>query len=730
MLGDLNKIKNGDFSEGVRKPKAWRWLADSDAVDWRLVSNSNNGDLGGVQINSRCDESSGVWVQSFRPKKNQNYRIETVVSCDCNCDGSAGGLVLSLVPTCADGSAGEVLRTAPLRRARHYTLRCSYKTPPDVKEIELRIGLEGVRGFATVHRVGVAAVIDSELKSHPWAITALPCANPAPLEVKSAVVFTADADRPLMDILRVCLGDKKVSIADSKNFTGAVRSADAVFLPDAKAPSSCRSVRALKSLAKNKIVIVSLQAFAEMSDEHVLTKLIEQADDPLHARVRYANFVTSAMALHDIIPFGGRRDHSTVMTQRQFRTNRVFDAFCKEHGFDVLLDSVTDSESTSEKPIALIHHTDSGAVIVMDVEPAEALPSSLEEPTIARQLLVSALGKKQPTMGQYTACARTITDFRHHLCDMVDRFPPLAWAQGLGPDDLDELQLINVGSAEATIGSPVPDRPLVLIRSGFSQDDLIGAYGVMSWLKHLVRKAPYDSPYAKTLASVCRVAWIPLSTPGMISGGWKPEERPELFPIDAEFEPGSIAAIIDVAASDTHEVTVTAADKCEFSDVLAGALPSLAEQTVSGRHFYRGVPAGESLSDQSPSCWGKDDLRVSVKIDADAFQEGIHYSAREAGANVIRLTVPCLHSDQLGNSIWQTDWTAVLIEEIIGLLMGMVVVNRDGKKMKFKWPAVLEDLRGSAVLRRINNPDADLPLPAMNDGCLVVPPAHAVIAMR
>ncbi len=728
MLDKLNKIRNYDFSDGIRKPKVWRWLPNSERVTYYQAP-SNNGDLGGVQIVSHTEEGTGLWCQSFRIKKNQCYRIEAVVSCDCDSGSRQGGLVLTVVPFCEDERQGSSLMTVPLQCATRETVRCYYKATSDVRKLELRIGLSDTRGSAIVHNVAVVPVIDVECKSHPWALTGLSYSDPAPVTVRSACVVTNERGRPIVGILKAALGERKVNVCTASELSSTSSQVDMLLLPEAMPPKRCNSIAALKALARNRVVVISLQAFEALSDEHLLTRTIRQSDDPLHARVRYAGFATAGLALYDMVPFAGRGKHSTTMTQRQFRTNKVFTAFCRDHGFEVLLDSVTDSEATSSKPISLIHQSRTGAIVVMDIEPAEALASSLDEPNIAAHILCNLLGSRRGTAGQYTTCPHDNVEFLHDLCDMVDRFSELRFSGDVAPDDPSEPCLVTVGPQEPTVANPIPSRPVVLLRTGLPGDSLLASYGVMLWLKQLLRLDPYESPYAQDLASTCRITWVPRVSFNDQWGGWKPIPEEEAF-IEAEFEPGTIAACIDITTTDRHGVHVLTKSKDSFHHILASALPQLAEQFICHRHLYRAVPAGRSLIDRSNITWRVDDLTPAVSCGPQLFTDPLHLAASNAGARLVRIELPGLHTEPLGNSIWRNHWTVLLLEHIVGLLYGMVVVNRDAVDMEFCWPETLRDLYADAVMRRMNEPGVDLPLPTLRNGKMRLPKAHAVIAPR
>jgi hypothetical protein len=728
MLDELNKIRNSDFSVGGRKPKSWQWRQEGAGVTWRPADPPQNGDLAGAVLHSAAASATGLWTQDFRLKKNQHYRVEAVVSCVCRSDRADGGLVLSLHFPDENGAAHQPMATAPLRRAHEFTLRAYFKTPPGARVAQLRVGLENAGGSATIHDVRVLPVIEPESKSHPWALPAPPFACPPPLTAKTIHVATRDTKRPLLDLLRARFGSNAVTVSDSNGVAAAAQKANVVFLLEDAPPPKLQSLRAIEALAAQRIVILSLRCMEALSRGRLATKKIEQIDDPIHARVVYADFVTGGLALHDIIPFAGRDDHSPRMFQRQFRSNKATRTYCQEHGYHVMLDAVTDSEATSGKPIALFKRTAGGAVIVMDIEPAEAVTSSLNEPAVAMHLILAALGEAQHAVGQFVAPARGDTEFQRHLFDMVDRFPALTWVGGARPAAPNQPHMITLGRDTETLGLPVIPRPVILIRTGLADGDLLGAYGVLMWLKQLLRPAPYLSPYAKTLISRYRLIWQPRSATMSAWGGWRFDRDAECYPIDAEFEPGSIAACVDVAGTPRHRVNLVTQKRDGFHQLLAQVTPDHARRFIAGRHFYLAPPLGADGRDVTAASWRTDDLAVRVTADADGFTEDVHGAASAAGAELIRLELPATHSEPFADSIWRTDWAACMLEHVVGLLLGLVVVNRDAEPTRYPWPKPLEHLRDRAVTRRSNDPDTDLPLPRSAKGTVTIPPGGAIVA--
>ncbi len=727
MLAELNRIKNADFSEGQKKPRGWKWTSAGDDVDWRPMPKSNNGHLSGMELACSDTRSGGFWSQKFRCKKDQYYRVEVVVSCDCAGDDGYGGLVVQMVPFDRDAKPLSPFAFEPLRQAHEFTLRGFFKSDPNMASVEMQIGLRHAEGIARIHDVRVIPIIEPESRSHPAAIPPLPYTHQPPKAARSVSVITKQTDRTIVELLSKRMGKNRVSAHSPTKLQPNALQADAVLILDEKPLAKAASVKALDALAANRIVIVSTRYMEAISDGHLLTKLIKQIDDPFHARVFHSNYATAAFALYDQIPCAGRSDHSSQLYQRQFRQNKVFKEFCKKHGLVVMLDSVTDSESSSEKPIALFKRTENGALIVMDIDPIEAVDSSLRDAVPMMNLVLSALGVTQQSIGQFIAVSRSQEEYHSHLCDMVERFPALSWPEERRPADPEQPAIITVGRDRETVGLPIVERPAIIVRSILNGCDLDAAYGVMLWIKSMLRPAPYVSPYASTLNRHFRIAWLPHGAPLGRWGGWTVDDEVERHDVDAEFDKGALAAWIDVTTAPAHEIRVAVFNNKEIAKRLA-PLPAIMEQLQAGRHFYRSPEAGADLGRIEDIDWRVDNLKTYVVNDDHDFTDPIHRSAKSAGAALIRVEIPASHSAPLGDSIWKTDWMALLMEQIFGLMMGMLVVNRDATPMTFDWPKELNHLRKDAVMRKINEPDVDLPLPKSTGSKIKIPSACAIVA--
>ncbi|MGB0717392.1 MAG: hypothetical protein ACPGXK_16055, partial [Phycisphaerae bacterium] len=81
---------------------------------------------------------------------------------------------------------------------------------------------------------------------------------------------------------------------------------------------------------------------------------------------------------------------------------------------------------------------------------------------------------------------------------------------------------------------------------------------------------------------------------------------------------------------------------------------------------------------------------VDVIRDASQFTEQCHGDARNVGATLVRLEVPGGIGDFVSHSIRRTDAAATALEHVIGLLDGLIAVNRHRKPVQFEGFAPLQ----------------------------------------
>lgn len=736
VIDKLNKIRNADFSRGAKRPLAWTYTG-SRKTQWQYIPGDQNGDIAGMAVRADAPASAG-WSQTFRCRKDQYYRVEAVVTCRCQPDagktqtngsGATGGLVVAVQMLDENKKPLRRLELPPITSAERLIHRTYFETCENTRSVRVTVGLENARGDAVIHEVRVLAVIEPELKSYPLAVPPPPFGQPSPVRTKRVGIVTTDAQRRIVTLLGKYFGEKNVDVCAPKAFNARRMDHDALMFPDQSPPRGCGRLKQLLDLAKKRIVIVSTQCFENIAGDAVKTRLIKQIDDPIHARVVHSNYATRGFALHDIIPFSRRAGLSTEMSQRQFRGGPAFRQFCSKHELEPLLFSMTDADTTSEKPIALFRQFDKGALIVMDIDAVEVADTSTDDATVALHLVLGALGVSRGGVGQYTDPARNIDELREHLCDLVDRFDGLYWHDRRAPRDLDSPLIIRLGREMESAGLLMRPRPVILIRSGLSGHDIEGAYAVMLWLKQLLRPAPYASPYAHLISARHRVLWSPLSQKPDPWGGWRSDEKCQPFVIEPEFEPGSVACCIDVTTTATHAIRVIGDTRDATFDRLENALPQIAGALTNKTTLYHTVPQDSPAANFASALWRMDDLQPQVITAAGKFSDSIHRAVRKAGGRLLRLELPTSGCLSAANSIWRTDWAVNVIEQLIGLEIGCIVPNRGDQPLRLTWPEALSDLRDAARMMQFNNRD-ESPVRFAADSRVTIAPGNVLVALR
>jgi hypothetical protein len=698
---DLNRIRNAAFAYGTKQPRSWQWQSDSDDVQWQRTREPGR-QTPQLVITSTVDTGRSTWSQRMRCKSNQWYRVEAKVTCVCNATDDNAGTVLWVTPINPSDERGDRIRLADvLTSVGPVTLRSYYKTPPNTKWLEVEIGLDRAGGSVTLHSVYVVENIEPDTCSHSLALPPPPYAYPAPRKVcRITVCDDAGEDRPLTAMLRKRFGRSAVRHVRSTTFRRDPPNSDAVIIASDSPPSDIRSLTALERLATGRVVIVSLHAFARMAGGDLRVRTVEQEDDPINAEVYWADFMTRGFALRDVFPLASTTSDPRIFRQQHIRRSAALNRLRKQRGYEVILRSMTDQDSTSEHPVCLYKPTDGGAVIVFDVAPVETLPTTCDEPNIAAYLLMNMLGVDQTSLGQYAAPVETEQQWIDILKEISTRYPALV----LTGKRREEL-FFELGTPVETLGLPKPRRPLLLIRTGLRGDDMAGIYGTLWYLKQLVRTDPYGNAYVRNLVDRFRLAWIPLCAP------WQPIGSYESLPAGnadavAEFETGAVAAVIDVTDAPRRQLRILYHSEDGDYARQASALPALAADFSAQRYFYRSVENGSPIGRRDELAWRFEKLIPHVAIEPRAFDTDFHCGAAEAGARLIRIEVPGSNVNFICNSIWRTDLAATTLEHVIGLQYGLLAANRLASRVTFDGYPPLRP--GEAIDVPAGAPGADL----------------------
>lgn len=684
----VNRIRNPDFALGEDVPRHWTWHSTSAAARFGQAEGEIPASARGVGIRHLSPRGLSRLEQSLKCRPGKYYRVEADVSCVLETATDDAGLFLTL--RTPDSTLD--LRSAPIvQSSQPIAIRAYFEIPKPIQQVIVGVAVSAARGWARVHQVRFIPIIEPEEESHAMAIPPPAIADPAPRRVETICICSAaSADRPLVDRLRAAWGTKQVSTQDAR--TKKVSSADVVLFPDDAPPAAVRTLKGLLELAQSKLVIISLPAFAALSRGVLSVRTIEQDDDPIHARVVFSNWATTGFALHDCFPHAWPGRVTGSFVQRQLRSSPAQKAFCTKHQLTVLLDSMCDSDATSHRPVCLFRAFDRGALIVCDMQPMEIVASTMNEPTITMQLLKSLLGRANPGLGQYTVPYRTGTQFRQMLRDFSDRAPAFVVHDDRDPQHDSDPVLVTIGGGDASFGLPLAPKPLVLIRSGLTSGEVESMYAALQWLKHLIRPLPHPCSYAEELCRRFRFAWIPYVAPWHVREGWSATRfevdglkgrggRQTVSGCDAlemslELTDAAMGAVIDVTTSPDQITRVMMPDSLGVHRRMIDWLPKLIPLALPAPvHAFLPSADGPS-SNRGDDEWRVVSPSVEVSRNPSLFDNTLHRDAACAGAAMVRIELPRHDADFVTNSVHGTALGATLIEQVIGLVYGLIAVNR------------------------------------------------------
>ena len=681
MKRSLNKIRNASFSEGKSVPRGWTWKTTMKDARWQRGSGSTDG--GGMRIITKRASGTAWWSQVIVCKPGEFYRVEADVRCVLSVSKSRRneddpGLVLAVQPSRNGRRSGVEHATPGLRRASsRVTVRAYYRAPEDVRRLEVSVGVLNARGTATIDHVGLFEILEPETISHILAIPPPPYTLPAPRVARSVCVCSARAhDRPATRLLSAYFGQSSVQAVSPESLRPQSVKSDAMLLPDADPPPSIRSINALMKLATKQIVVISLPAFSQLTDGQLSLRRIEQEDDPIYAKVAYANYATRGFALHDQFPYAWSGRLPGAFAQNQYRKTDAFKEFCERHGLVTLLMSMCNRDVTSDRPICLDEEVRGGGLFVLDIEPVETDSSTLDEPTLAMYLLLSILGQTQNSLGQYVVPVREEAEFRESVREMAMRSEHFVVHDANVPVDEVEEQLVTIGREDQTFGLALSPKPAILVRSGMTSGDVAAVYGAFVWFKQLVRMTPHECAYAQALASQFRLAWIPLAAAWEACDGWRASRQPPGKEMAVEVEDSATAVLIDIVSHPRNRARVTLPRADTGFRHYATWLPRLLTAFGPGRYFAPTADDGESSADRDGVSWRRVSSDLEVAVDSKCFDADAHRDVLAAGGQVVRIEIPGGDSGFCAHSIHLTDLAATLLEHVIGLQYGLIAVNR------------------------------------------------------
>lgn len=643
-----------------------------------------------MTIMQERSEGASFWSQVVVCKPGEHYRIEATVTCDLaprekTDDLEPRGFVLAVEPWAEDQPGGDRRMTPGVTRSsKPIAVRTYYRAPDRIRRLKLSVGLVKARGTVHIHDVRFIQILEPDETAHILAIPPPPHAVKAPRVAKRVAVCSQNAQRrPVTRLLAACFGESKVAALTPERLQTRSLAVDAILLPDAVPPPSIRSLTGLTRLAEQRIVVISLPAFTKLVGEVLSLRRVEQDDDPIHAKVMYANYATRGFALDDVFPYAWCKERVGGFVQNQYRRTDAFKAFCKKHRVEVLLASMCDRDVTSNRAICLYKDTPGGGLFVLDIEPVEADPSTYSEPVLAMHILLSILGQNQTHLGQYVSPEKTESEFRGQIREMSARFEHFVVHEADLPIGEVTEQLVTIGREDQTYGLPLVPKPIILVRSGLTSGDHESIYGAFVWFKQFVRGEPDPCSYARPLASQFRLAWVPCVARWESRDGWIRTHRRPTAPTTIETGRSYIAVLIDVVSRPVGQPRVVFAKESESFRHSRAWLPSLAAAFPPGPGFGLYPNCSEPFCDRDALTWQRGQYDVQVVVDSALFKSDAHRQVLAAGGELIRVEIPAHEADFVAYSILSTDLTAILLEYVIGLQYGLIAVNRRPTVVRF-----------------------------------------------
>ena len=309
-----------------------------------------------------------------------------------------------------------------------------------------------------------------------------------------------------------------------------------------------------------------------------------------------------------------------------------------------------------------------GCISVMDLQPIGSAAGELAN--LPWLLLLNALGAESVSLGQF--CVPQF-DYRR-LCDMIEQFAHRfrnSNGANLRVERLRDRRIVLVSD-----GLAGDNRPTVLIRTGLTGLDWPGLYGVLLWIRNLLRPVPYPCRYAPALLRARRIVWVPVADPQR----WAmPALSPscQADPADSELirRYSPLAAVIDVTATSRHHLGVLIPRQGPRYRKYAMSLRTLARQLAPHGMVHVAPPAGGSWSDRTSLSLRRVSLEPELSCCSRLLQDPYYRAAQAARAELIRVELPAAGEISSSHSIWLTDRAAAIVEHLVGLQIGLVAVN-------------------------------------------------------
>lgn len=686
----INKLRNADFSAGRTSPIGWVFRAGKPAVSFaRDTSN-------GIVLRSQVDSARGELSQSVSCKPGKSYRVECDIVCDLKPTPSDGGFRLG-VEFFGDPDSPRRIWAAPVITANSIlNVRMYAHAREHAKALKINLSLENAIGAVTILEARVIQILTPEEESHPLAMPPPWFLHKKPRACSKVRVVSSDSrGEAITEILRVALGKSAVSLSSQKDWSEDAAKFDAHIFLHSTPPRGIRRLQNLVDLARDRVVIISLPAFAAIAGSAVKLRRVEQKDDPIHARVDFSAYPTAGFALHDAFPYAwsGRTRGSFV--QQHFRGTPELRSYCVQNQFEVLLSSMCDKESTSYQPIALFRATDAGALFVIDLDPLCEPCSTFGEINLAARLLLAMLGHIEVGLGQFALPPRSEETAAEFIWEAERRLDTIVVHTTNGAATRNAGRCtVAIGEEDHSYGLPMVARPILMLRSGLNEGEFESVNTAWIWLKQLLRAEPQVCPYAETLLRRFRPAWLPIAATIIHPMGSKKENARRAVAIESP-SLKKLGALVDVVAAQVDQPRIILHEKSKLRSHFEQWLPRLWNAVGPQRHFTYGPTAQTEQGRYLDYKWHWRCHTPELAFDSNYFHDPMSHFVLETGGETCRVEFPGGGPEQAARSIERSDLAATCIELTVGMLLGLVAVNRRYAKVNLQGHGAIEP--GGAV---------------------------------
>jgi hypothetical protein len=225
---------------------------------------------------------------------------------------------------------------------------------------------------------------------------------------------------------------------------------------------------------------------------------------------------------------------------------------------------------------------------------------------------------------------------------------------------------VTIGEDDDSLGLLPAARPIIRLRTGIIPGDVESFFGAWCWFKQLLGVHTRPCPYGRELLRRFRPVWMPAFTSWDARRGWhSPADDSHRISGETVSAPSTPhAAIIDLAARPIdhyrvilHPDNVNNARFNEWLPRLIRCTSEFEQSTLAEFNFAQ------------PE-------KLEITVDDSKFGSPVHNHVLAQGGMAIRIESPWQGPAFVARSIETTEKAASLIENAVGLVFGLILVNR------------------------------------------------------